>query len=100
MPDERTPGNPAAGLVRLANARPNREGLERDRHCEHGEGYGRRQHLLGMDDPADSLVQREDRADHEQDDRNDERVDVPFSAEPELMLLGLLPPGPGPSDQQ
>jgi hypothetical protein len=51
-------------------------------------------------DPVDALVDREQRADGEQDQRDDEGVEVALGAEAELMLLGLLAAGPRPAEQQ
>ena len=45
-----------------------------------------------MPDAVNALVDREDRADGEQDESDDEGVEVTLGAEAELVLLGLLAP--------
>ncbi len=90
-------------LVRagLAQRRAEREALEPDRDDEHGDRQPpvlervRRRELL------EPLVQREDPADGEQDDRHDERVHVPFAPVAErVLLVGGLPRTPSAEQQQ
>ena len=88
----------AAHVVALADGGAQRERLEHDRDQQHDD---RRPSSCssgcGCWSLLEALVDREDAADREQDDRDDEGVDVALAAVAERMLgvrlaLGLRPP--------
>ena len=80
----------AADVIALLDRRPQREGLEHDRDDENRRSAPTPSELVRVDDLLDALVDREQTADREQDDRDDERVDVAFPAVAErVILVGL-----------
>ncbi len=89
-----------AHVVALFHGRAQRERLEADRDDEHRDRDPDVLELVRVGELVDALVDREQAADREQDDRDDERVDVALAAVAERVLLVGCAPRPATAEQQ